>query len=255
MDLREKVVLVTGAGHRVGRAIALALGREGARVAVHYNESRALADEVVEIVRSQGTDARAFGGDLSDSRTPALLAAGVSSHFGALHVLVNSAAVMERTEFDSISVEAWERIMAINFRAPFFLALEAAKFMKESALPASGGGVHNTAGAIVNIGDLAAFETWPDYVVHGLSKAGVDAMTRSLARMLAPDVRVNCVAPGAVLLPENWPAENEREIVKSTPLRRLGRPEDVADAVLYLIGADYVTGETLVVDGGRSIRR
>ncbi|MGH7719243.1 MAG: SDR family oxidoreductase, partial [Gemmatimonadaceae bacterium] len=109
-------------------------------------------------------------------------------------------------------------------------------------------------GVIVNIADLAGMESWPAYVPHGVSKAGVIHMTRSLARTLAPSIRVNAVAPGAVLLPESWGQEDAERLARTTPLGRIGSAEDVADAVLYLIGADYVTGEVLVVDGGRSVR-
>jgi pteridine reductase len=163
---------------------------------------------------------------------------------GRIDILVNSAASMEKTPFESIDVAAWERIMSLNFRAPFFLALEVGRLMRQ-----------HSGGVIVNIADTAAFETWPEYVVHCLSKSGVVAMTRSLARMFAPLIRVNAIAPGAVLLPENWSEESKRQIESSTPLGRLGSPEDVAAAVLYLVGANYVTGETIVVDGGRLIRR
>ncbi len=245
MELSGKVALVTGSGVRVGRAIALGLAREGARVAVHYNKSLAPAAEVVAEIAATGGDAAPFAADLSDPAAPAKLAAAVAKHFGALDILVNSAASMEPTPLATVNAGDWERIMTLNLRAPFFLSLAAASHMKGP----------DASAAIVNISDLAAFETWPDYVVHGISKSGVVAMTRSLAKLLAPRVRVNCIAPGAVLLPENWPAENKRQIIASTPLGRIGSPEDVVEAVLYLAGASYVTGETVFVDGGRNIRR
>jgi pteridine reductase len=109
-------------------------------------------------------------------------------------------------------------------------------------------------GSIVNLADLAAFETWPGYIPHGISKAGVVQMTRALARALAPDVRVNAVAPGTVLLPESWPKDAAERLAATTPLRRLGSPDDVTRAVIFLIESDYVTGETIIVDGGRHIR-
>jgi pteridine reductase len=134
-------------------------------------------------------------------------------------------------------------MFALNLRAPFFLAQAAAPHLV------------GRGGAIVNIADLAAFETWPAYVPHGISKSGIVTMTRSLARILAPAVRVNAIAPGAVLLPDEWDDDSADKLEESTPLRRLGSPEDVAGAMLYLLAADYVTGETIIVDGGRHVRR
>ena len=133
-------------------------------------------------------------------------------------------------------------MFALNVRAPYFLSQRAAPALAASR------------GAIVNIADLAAFESWPAYVPHGMTKAAIVQMTRAMARALAPDVRVNAVAPGVVLLPEDWSEESAEHLRETTPLRRLGDPEDVAHAVLYLLEADYVTGEVVRVDGGRHIR-
>jgi pteridine reductase len=207
---------------------------------VHYRGSRAGAEDVVASLAASGRKAHAFAADLSRPDAPAKLLSDVLRYFGSLEILVNSAATMERTPFAGIDANQWDRIMAINMRAPFLMALE---FSRQSGT-----------GVIVNIADVAAFETWPEYVVHGLSKAGVVAMTRSLARMLAPGVRVNAVAPGAVLLPEGWPEENARQIERTTPLKRIGVPDDVAEAVLFLVRSSFTTGQTLVVDGGRMVR-
>ena len=241
-DDTRPVALVTGAGRRVGRAIALALGARGMRVAVHYNASAAGADETAALIRAQGGAAETLNGDLRDPAAVAALATGVARRFGALHVLVNSAAVMVRTPFGETTAEQWDDMMALNLRAPFLLTQAAAHALAASR------------GCVVNIADLAAFESWPAYVPHGISKAGVVHMTRALARVMAPAVRVNAVAPGAVLLPDEWGAESARRLEDTTPLRRLGSAEDVAQAVLYLVDAEYVTGETIVVDGGRHVR-
>lgn len=241
MDPRGRVALVTGSGRRVGRAIALGLASAGARVAVHFNGSRDGADETVALIEREGGEARAFHADLGDPDAPARLIDAVASAFGALDVLVNSAAVMERTPVGTVTVDAWDAMMAINLRAPFFAA--------QAAAPHMAGG-----GCIVNLADLAAFESWPAYVPHGISKAGIVQMTRSLARALAPAVRVNAVAPGAVLLPDAWDGAAAERLRDTTPLRRLGDPADVVDAVLYLVRADYVTGDTIIVDGGRHVR-
>ena len=237
------VALVTGAGRRLGRAIAIGLGARGLRVAAHYHESALGARETVATIERAGGEARAVSGDLADAAAPARLVDEVAGHFGRLDVLVNSAGIMLRTPLGSVTAEAWERIFALNLRAPFFAAQAAARHM-------AGAG-----GLIINIADLAAFETWPAYVPHGISKAGVVQMTRALARALAPAVRVNAIAPGAVLLPEGWGEEAAEHLRRTTPLGRLGAPSDVVAAVMYLLDAPYVTGETLTVDGGRRLRR
>lgn len=240
--LRDRVALVTGAGRRLGKAIACALGERGMRVAVHYNGSAAGADDTVAQIERTGGVARQFHADLSVGDEPAHLVDEVADAFGGLHVLVNSAAIMLRTPIGQVTVDQWDTMFALNLRAPFFAAQAAARRM-------------TAGGAIVNIADLAALETWPAYVPHGISKAGVVQMTRALAHALAPRIRVNAVAPGAVLLPEGWDAATAERLASTTPLRRLGSPSDVVGAVLYLLEAEYVTGELLVVDGGRHVRR
>jgi pteridine reductase len=243
MDLRGRVAIVTGAGRRVGRALALALGARGMRVAVHYNGSRGGADETCRMIRESGSEAEPFQADLCDGAAPARLVDDVVHRFGALDVLVNSAAVMERTPFGEVTPEQWDAMFALNLRAPFFVAQAAARAMAERG------------GAIVNIADLAAFETWPAYVPHGITKSGIVHMTRSLARVLAPRIRVNGIAPGTVLLPDDWDGDSAEHLRATTPLQRQGSPADVAGAMLYLLDADYVTGETIIVDGGRHVRR
>jgi pteridine reductase len=238
-----RVALVTGAGHRVGRALAVALGGRGMRVAVHYHGAEAGAAESCRLVREAGGDAHPFQGDLMAPDTPAALVNAVAAHFGGLDVLVNSAAVMVRTPVGEVTPDQWDAMFALNLRAPFFAAQAAAQ-----AMGARGG-------AIINLADLAAFETWPAYVPHGITKAGVVQMTRALARALAPRVRVNAIAPGVVLLPDGWDAGASERLRGTTPLARHGTPEDVAQAMLYLLDAEFVTGETILVDGGRHVRR
>jgi len=242
VNLDGRVALVTGAGHRVGRALAVALGAERMSVAVHYNKSADEADETVRLITHAGGKAHTFGFDLSDADAPARLIAAVTREFGKLHVLINSAAVMKRHSFGSITPADWDETMSLNLRAPFFIAQAAAQAMTEG-------------GAIVNISDLAAFETWPSYIPHSISKAGIVKMTEGLARVLAPSIRVNAIAPGAVLLPDDWGEKTGERLSDTTPLRRLGDPQDVVDAMLYLLRAEYVTGETVIVDGGRRIRK
>jgi pteridine reductase len=243
MDLRNRVALVTGGGIRVGRALALALASKGSRVAVHYNSSAKAAREVARSIQQEGGTAQTFSADLTKPGTPESLVADVMREFGQLDILVNSAAVMLRTPFGEVDARRWDDIVALNLRAPFFLAQAAAPHLRKAH------------GAIVNISDLAAFETWPAYIPHGITKSGVVHMTKSLARVLAPDVRVNAIAPGTVLLPDDWTEKDAEHLNATTPLRREGTPDDVAHAMLFLLAADYITGETIIVDGGRSVRR
>ena len=242
MELRGRAALVTGAGHRVGREIALALGSRGARVAVHYHGSEGEARETAELIRRAGGEAVLLAGDLTAPDAAARLVDDAATALGSLHVLVNSAAVMERTPMGEVTPAQWDAMFALNLRAPFFAAQAAMRHMCDHG------------GVIVNISDLAAFETWPAYIPHGITKAGIVQMTRALARAMAPAVRVNAVAPGAVMLPKSWAPEAAARLVSTTPLRRLGSAADVAQAVLYLIGAEYVTGQTIIVDGGRHVR-
>ena len=243
MELDGRVALVTGAGRRVGRAIATALGARMMHVAVHYNGSAAGARETAADIERAGGQATLFQADLSVPSAPESLVNDVAKTLGGLDALVNSAAIMMRTPLDTVTPAEWDATFALNARAPFFAAIAAGKHMTARG------------GAIVNIADLAALETWPGYVPHGLSKTVVVQMTRALARTLAPAVRVNAVAPGVILLPEGWETDTGERLRKTTPLRRLGSVNDVVGAVIYLLEADYVTGETIVVDGGRHVRR
>jgi pteridine reductase len=243
MELRGRNALVTGAGHRVGRAIALALAGRGMRVAIHYNSADTGARETLEQVRAAGGDGDVFQADLTRGDAADGLITAVREAFTTLDVLVNSAAVMLRTPFGETTAKQWDDIMALNLRAPFLLTQAAAPMLRSSH------------GAVVNIADLAAFETWPGYVPHGISKSGVVHLTRSLARLMAPEVRVAAVAPGTVLLPEHWDAESAAHLIETTPLHRNGSPEDVTRTVLFILDSDYLTGETIIVDGGRNVRR
>ena len=240
--LRGKVALVTGGARRVGKAIALALADRGADIVVHYNSGATEADESVAQIRARGVRASPVQGDLSDIAAAQALPARANAEFGRLDIVVNSAAMMLRTPIGDVTPEEWERMFALNLRAPFFISQAAAPLLRARG------------GAIVNIADLAAYETWPAYVPHAITKAGIVQMTRGLAHALAPQIRVNAVAPGAVLLPDDWHDDSGKRLSESTPLGRLGSADDVAQAVVYLCEAAYVTGEVIIVDGGRHIR-
>lgn len=242
MELRGRIALVTGGAHRVGRALSVALAEAGMRVAINYNSASAEADALVAELAARGHESRAYQADLTQSDAPASLIGAVTRDFGGLDVLVNSAAVMRRTPVDEVSVAEWDNIFALNLRAPFFMSQAAHPWLRKAN------------GNIVNLADLAAFETWPDYIPHGISKAGIVQMTRAMARVYAPEVRVNAIAPGAVLLPDAWDDSTRAHFAQTTPLHRIGSPNDVVGAMMYLLQSDYVTGDTLLVDGGRHVR-
>ena len=243
MELAGRVALVTGAGQRLGRAIAAALAGRGMRIAIHYNSSDTGARELQREIAAQGGEADCFAADLTDAEAARALPAAVVGRFGALDVLVNSAAVMRNLSFEETTVAQWNETIDLNLRSVFFCTQGAAE-----ALRAAGG-------KVINIADLAGLEPWPAYAAHSVSKAGVVMLTRVLARALAPAVTVNAIAPGAVLVPESYTAAEREQLARGTPLARLGTPADVTGAMLYLLErGDFVTGETLVVDGGRILR-
>ena len=255
MELRNRIALVTGAGRRVGRAIATALGARGMHVAVHYNGSAEGARETAADIQRAGGSATLFQSDLSNPPAPAALVDEVAHALGGLDVLVNSAAIMQRTPLESVTPAEWDATFAINSRAPSLAGSSSPTVSSIFASIAAHRHMASKGGAIVNIADLAGLETWPAYIPHGLSKAVVVQMTKSLAKTLAPAVRVNAVAPGVIILPEGWQQDVGERLRKTTPLKRLGSVNDVTGAVIYLLEADYVTGETIVVDGGRHVRR
>ncbi|HEX4684618.1 MAG TPA: SDR family oxidoreductase [Gemmatimonadaceae bacterium] len=243
MNLSGRTALVTGAGHRVGRAIAVALGGRGMRVAVHHNAASDGARETVKQIEAAGGEAHIVAADLTRPESAPTLIESVVSTFGSLDVLVNSAAVMLRQPFGSITPEQWDDVMALNLRAPFFLAQAAAPHLRR------------VRGTVVNMADLAAFETWPGYLPHGISKAGIVYMTRALAKILAPEARVAAIAPGTVLLPPDFDPVQTEHLRETTPLQRHGDPSDVTRTVLFILDSDYLTGETILVDGGRHVRK
>lgn len=242
MELAGKVALVTGGAVRLGRAISLALAGEGMRLVVHYNSSADAADELVAEILRRGGDAVAIGGDLSRAETVQGLAEEAENAFGGIDVLLNSASVFPPARLEETDEALFDHTIAVNLRAPFFLIRHLAPTLRKRR------------GVVVNLCDLAGLQTWAAYAAHGIAKAGLAHLTKVAARSLAPEVRVVGIAPGAVLPPESMTEDELETIVRSTPLRRLGSPDDVVAALLYLLRADYVTGEIAVVDGGRMLR-
>ncbi len=250
MDLKGKVALVTGAGGaRVGREIARRLAAAGAHVAVHYRRNRSGADAIVrEIAAARGPAAAAFSADLTDPRACRALVDGVAKKLGGLDVLVNNASNFIETPIASATVEQWDLTFDVNLRAPFLLAQAAIPHLTVAKALAARG-----AGRIINIADVQADLPRVDWVPYCVSKAGLVALTRALAKALAPNILVNAVSPGPVLLAEATSPEDVERAVSRIPLRRIGEPKDVAAAVLYLLSADYVTGAVIPVDGGRLV--
>jgi NAD(P)-dependent dehydrogenase (short-subunit alcohol dehydrogenase family) len=236
VDFRGKRALVTGAAVRLGRAIALELGRAGARVAVHYRSSRAEAEETAKKLGG----APLVEGD--QTRDPARIVAESAAALGGLDLLVCSAAQFEKAPAESLSRERFEAMLAANLTGPFLLMQAALPHLRASR------------GSIVNLVDLCGTaQVWKGYAHYAAAKAGLAALTRLLALEWAPEVRVNAVAPGSVLFPEALPQEEQERLVLRIPLGRPGAPDDVARTVLFLAGSPFITGQVLAVDGGRSV--
>ncbi|HEX8692095.1 MAG TPA: SDR family oxidoreductase [Longimicrobium sp.] len=242
MDLQGKTALVTGGAVRIGRAISEALAREGMRIVVHYNSSAGPAEELCEEIRRGGGEAVAIGGDLSRFAEIERIAREAVGAFGGIDVLVNSASVFPAERLEEAGEEVWDHTIAVNLKAPFFLIQRLAPTLRERR------------GVVVNMCDLAGLQAWGAYAVHAVSKAGLVHLTKVAARSLAPEVRVVGIAPGTVLPPEDMSEEEVAGLARTTPLKRNGSPGDVTTALLYLLRADFVTGDVLVVDGGRMLR-
>lgn len=243
MEVQGKVALVTGAGVRVGRRIALALAGRGMDLAVHYNSSRGPAEETATAAREAGVRAELFPANLGEVAQIRGLIEAIDDAWGRLDVLVNSAAVFPRTPWPEIDEATWDSTLDVNLKAPFFVALNAAPLLKRD-----GGG------KIVNIADWAGFRPYRHYLPYVVSKGGIITLTKALAKELAPEITVNAIAPGPVMLPEEFGEADARKIADATLVKRLGSPDDIAQSVIYLVEmTDFVTGHVLVVDGGRLI--
>jgi pteridine reductase len=241
MDLHGKVAIVTGAGRRVGREIALALAGRGMSVAVHFGKSRAEAESVTAEIAGRGGHAAAFQADLRSVAEIRQMVDRVVSLWGGVDLIVNSASVFYRKTLDEVTEDDWDLNLDVNLKAPFFLAKFAAETMRQR-----GGG------KIVNIGDWAGIRPYTNYLPYTVSKSGLIGLTRALARALAPAIQVNCIALGPVLPPEDYSATEIERLRRSTLTGTLGTPADVVAAVLFLCeGTDFATGSTLLLDGGR----
>ncbi len=241
MNLEGKVALVTGAGKRVGQAIALALAERGAALAVHYRSSRAGAEDAAARIIKQGGRAQIFGAELENVGEIERMVARTLEAFGRLDVLVNSASVFYRKPLEELNERDWDLNLNTNLKAPFFLSKYAGAVMRRQG-----------AGKIINIGDWAGIRPYNNYLPYTVSKSGLIGLTRALAKALAPEVQVNCVALGPIMPPEDYEPEEIERLRRATLTKTIGSPGDVARAVLFLCeGTDFATGATLMLDGGR----
>jgi pteridine reductase len=238
--LRGHVALVTGAAKRLGRAVALRLAEEGADVIVHYHSSSAHAQSAVAEIERAGRRGFAIAADLASVAEIKRVFDETAKQFGRLDVLVNSAANFLPSSIISTTEEIWDASLDTNLKAPFFCAQAAAPLLRRAK------------GTVINFADTGGLIGWPGYIAHSASKAGVVMLTKVLAKALAPEVRVNAIAPGTITMPGDSP-ELEADFMKLAPLARTGAPSDIADAVVFLDKAIFITGQVLVVDGGRTL--
>jgi NAD(P)-dependent dehydrogenase (short-subunit alcohol dehydrogenase family) len=240
-SLAGKVALVTGAAKRIGRSVALRLASEGADVAVNYRSSKGEAEEVVAEIAALGRRAAAFRADVAKREDVTAMFAAVEKEFGRLDILVNNAGMFFPAKFEELTDEQWDRILDANLKSQFLCS--------QAATPMLRRGGH---GRIINFASLGGLLAWPAYTHYCVSKAGVIMLTRCLARALAPEITVNAIAPGTISFPGDAPKLAE-DFIRRAPLRRTGTPQDIDDAVVFLAQSAFVTGQVIVVDGGRSL--
>jgi len=239
--LAGKVALVTGAAKRIGRSVALRLAAEGADVIVNYRRSKAEADEVVARISATGPRAMAIQGDVAKRTDVLALFGAVEREFGRLDILVNNAGMFFPAKFEELTEEQWDTILDANLKSQFLCSQTAAPMLRLSG--------H---GRIINFASLGGLLAWPAYTHYCVSKAGVIMLTRCLARALAPEITVNAIAPGTISFPGDAP-EIAEDFVQRAPLRRTGGPEDIDEAVIFLAQSPFITGQVIVVDGGRTL--
>jgi NAD(P)-dependent dehydrogenase (short-subunit alcohol dehydrogenase family) len=241
--LQDQVALVTGGGRRIGRVIALTLARAGAKVVVNYNQSRTEAAATVREIKALGVEAMALHADVSKARQVQAMFRAVEKRFKRLDILVNNAGIFFPAKWDKLTEKDLDRVLGTNLKGPFFCAQAAGRIMQRQKR-----------GRIINISSLGGLQAWSEYMHYCASKAGLIMLTRCLAKALAPHIRVNSVAPGTILFPGEKPDPQIQKVFNRIPVKRAGRPEDIADMVLYLATrGEFITGQVFVVDGGQSI--
>jgi pteridine reductase len=241
MDLHNRVALVTGGAVRLGRALALALGNAGLHLAIHYHTSASEAESVLSQVRANGVKAVGVQADLSIPGAAQSVMEKATAEFGMVDILVNSAAIFKPGTWRETTDTDWDAHLAVNLKAPFFLSQAFARALGDRR------------GHIINIADWRATRPGVGYMAYTFAKAGLVAMTQSLALAMAPNIQVNAIAPGAVLPPPGKGEEYLEALAARVPLKRHGSPEDVAEAMLYLLRSDFTTGELVYVTGGQQL--
>ncbi|HET6144970.1 MAG TPA: SDR family oxidoreductase [Candidatus Acidoferrales bacterium] len=237
-SFQNKIALVTGAGKRIGRSVALRLASEGANVVVNYRNSASEAAEVVDQIKAMGRRSFAIQADVSKRAEVVKMFATIENEFGGLDILVNNAATFAAVKFEDLTDEQWDNMLDSNLKSQFLCCQAAAPMLRR--------GGH---GHIINFTSLGA---WPSYTHYCVSKAGVIMLTKCLAKSLAPAIAVNAIAPGTISFEDDAP-ELEEKFIRLAPLRRTGTAKDIDDAVIFLVQSDFITGHVLVVDGGRSV--
>jgi pteridine reductase len=243
LSLTGKRALVTGAGQRVGQAIAIALGARGMHVAVHFRESREGAEHTAEQIRAAGGQALTLRADLASREQARGLVDQAIERLGGLDLVVPSAASFEKVAFENVDDAAWDRSLDLNLASPFALVHRAVPALRQSR------------GSVVFVTCSSATVPMRGYLPYVVSKGALKHLMKTLALELAPEIRVNAVAPGTVMPPASYDAEAVRRLARAIPLARVGSPEDIANAVVFLASSPFVTGHELAVDGGRSVAR
>jgi len=242
MELDGKAAIVTGGAVRLGKALALALAGQGVRVGIHYGSSAGPAEAVVKEIKAMGSDAVAIQADLSQPAEARSIVERAAAHFGQVDILVNSAAIFEPGNWDDTTEANWDRHFAINLKSPFFLS---------QAFAAQVG--RDRAGHIVNIADWRGVRPGPDHIAYTLTKAALIAMTKSLALALAPNIQVNAIAPGLILPPPGQDQAYLEGKANEVPAQRVGSPQEIANAMVFLLQSDFVTGDLILVTGGEHL--
>jgi NAD(P)-dependent dehydrogenase (short-subunit alcohol dehydrogenase family) len=244
MELENSVILITGGAVRVGRAITLELATAGATLFCHYNKSKREAQSLKSEILHMGGNIHLIQGDLSRISDAEGMVDTVFEQAKRIDVLINNAALFFKTPLGAVTEEQWDKLFQLNLKASFFCAQRAGQYM-----------LQQREGKMINIADASGDSPWPSFIPYGLTKAGVISMTKGLAKALAPDIQVNCVNPGPVLIPEYYSQQERKRAIEHTLLKKEGSAQDIAAAVRFLLeGSDYITGTVLNVDGGRSIR-